>query len=194
MRCPWCGNDPLYVAYHDEEWGRPEFDSRQLWEMLMLEGFQAGLSWITILRRREGFREAFEGFNPEVISKWGAPEVERLVQDSRIIRHRGKIEATITAARLYLEIEAAEGFSTYLWSFVQGQPYQRRAESMADIPPQNEVSLHMSKALKKRGFKFVGPSICYAFMQASGMVNDHLNSCPQQVECAAIPIPPLAIA
>ena len=194
MRCPWCGSDPLYLAYHDEEWGRPEFDSRLLWEMLMLEGFQAGLSWITILRRREGFRQAFEGFKPEVIAKWGAPEVERLVQDRRIIRHRGKIEATITAARLYLEIEAAEGFSAYLWSFVQGQPYQRRAESMADIPPQNEVSLHMSKTLKKRGFKFVGPSICYAFMQAAGMVNDHLKSCPQQVECAAIPIPPLAIA
>lgn len=194
MRCPWCGTDPLYVAYHDQEWGRPEFDPRMLWEMLMLEGFQAGLSWITILRRREGFREAFAGFQPQLIATWGPEEVARLVQDSRIIRHRGKIEATLQAARLYLEIEAQEGFAPYLWAFVGGQPIQRNAASMADIPAQSDISLHMAKTLKKRGFKFCGPSICYAFMQASGMVNDHLLSCPQHHECAAMPIPPLAKA
>ncbi len=183
-RCPWCGTDPLYVAYHDEEWGRPERDARNLWEMLILEGFQAGLSWYTILKKRENFRAAFQGFNPEVIATWGEAEVERLLGDPGIVRHRGKIEGTIRSAKAWLEIEAAEGFSPWLWSFTGGKTLQNRLGSMADAVAFTPESTAMSKALKKRGFNFCGPSITYAFMQASGMVNDHLTSCPQHAFCA----------
>lgn len=186
QRCPWCGTDPLYVAYHDEEWGRPERDPRALWEMLILEGFQAGLSWYTILKKRENFRAAFQGFQPETIASWGADEVERLLLDPGIVRHRGKIESTIRSARAFLEIEAAEGFSSWLWSFTGGGVLQNRLGTMAQAVASTPESTAMSKALKKRGFNFCGPAITYAFMQAAGMVNDHLTSCPQHGECAAL--------
>ena len=177
MRCPWCGTDPLYVAYHDHEWGVPEWDSRALWEKLILDGFQAGLSWITILRKRENFRAAFAGFDPVPISAWGEPEVTRLLADPGIIRHRGKIEATIRNARAYLEIEARQGFARFLWQFVDGRPQQNRFAFPAQIPTATPASEAMSKALKKAGFGFCGPTITYAFMQATGLVNDHLTTC-----------------
>jgi DNA-3-methyladenine glycosylase I len=176
-RCPWCGTDPLYVAYHDTEWGRPEFDARALWECLILEGFQAGLNWITILRKRETFRAAFQGFHPEIIAEWGEPEVLRLLGDAGIIRHRGKIEATIAGARAFLRIEAQQGFSKYLWDQVGGKPITNALVGMGQAQSQTALSLAMSKSLKSEGFKFCGPTICYAFMQAVGMVNDHLTSC-----------------
>ena len=174
-RCPWCGTDPLYVAYHDHEWGRPERDSRRLFELLILESFQAGLSWITILRKREGFRAAFHGFDPGMIATWGGPEITRLLADSGIVRHRGKIEGTIRGAQAFLRIEAREGFSPFLWSFAP--PPAARPQILADVPGQTPQSQAMSRALKREGFNFVGPTITYAFMQASGMVNDHLASC-----------------
>ncbi len=176
-RCPWCGTDPLYVAYHDDEWGRPERDPQRLFQLLILEGFQAGLAWITILRKREGFRSAFQGFDPAVIANWGEDEVSRLLQDSGIIRHRGKIEGTIRGAQAFLRIEAREGFAPFLWSFVGNDPRVNRPQSMAEVPAQTPESQAMSKALKREGFAFVGPTITYAFMQASGMVNDHLATC-----------------
>lgn len=176
-RCDWCGTLPIYVAYHDEEWGVPEVNSRALWEKLILDGFQAGLSWITILKKRENFRQAFQGFNPEVIASWGAPEVEALLQDSGIIRHRGKIEGTILSARAYLEVQSREGFAPFLWNFVDGAPIQTEASHISQIPTQSEASVKMAKALKARGFKFCGPTITYAFMQACGLVNDHLTTC-----------------
>lgn len=185
-RCSWCGEDPLYVAYHDEEWGVPEYDSRALWEKLILDGFQAGLSWITILRKRDGFREEFEGFDPERIANWGEAQVEKALQNPGIIRHRGKIEATIVGARRYLEIEAREGFSPFIWSFVGGQPIQNNLRSMADAPTKTPESEAMSKALKKEGFKFCGPVITYAFMQACGLVNDHFTRCPRHAEVKAL--------
>lgn len=178
-RCPWCGDDPLYVQYHDLEWGRPERDGRALWECLTLEAFQAGLSWITILRRRAGFRTAFAGFDPAVVAGWGEVEVLRLLADPGIIRHRGKIEATISGAQAYLRIEARGGFSPFVWSFVGGRTLQPARRSMAEVPAQTPEALALSKALKAEGFKFVGPTIVYAFMQATGMVNDHLVGCPQ---------------
>lgn len=177
IRCPWCGNDPLYVAYHDLEWGRPERDAKQLFELLVLESFQAGLAWITILRKREGFRRAFQGFDPVVIAGWGEAEVSHLLQDAGIVRHRGKIEGTIRGAQAFLRIDASRGFSEFLWSFVGGAPVQNRSASMADVPSQTPQSQAMSRALKAEGFNFVGPTITYAFMQAAGMVNDHLSNC-----------------
>lgn len=183
-RCGWCGTDPLYVAYHDTEWGVPERDPRALWEMLLLEGFQAGLSWITILRRREGFRAAFAGFEPAVIAGWSDAEVDRLVADTRIVRHRGKIAATIGNARAYLTIEAREGFAPFLWKHVGDAPLRNRFRTMAEVPAQTPVSQAMSKDLARAGFRFCGPTIAYAFMQATGMVNDHLLTCPRHAEIA----------
>lgn len=185
-RCPWCGTDPLYVHYHDTDWGVPERDPRALWEKLILDGFQAGLAWITILRKRETFRAAFEGFHPEIIATWGEPEVTRLLADPGIVRHRGKIESTIRSAQSYLRIEAREGFSPWLWSFVGGAPLQPNRASMAEVPAQTEISLAMSKALKAEGFNFCGPVITYAFMQATGMVNDHMTHCPSHARVAAL--------
>ena len=176
-RCPWCGTDPLYVDYHDREWGQPERDPKRLFELLILESFQAGLAWITILRKREGFRAAFQGFDPTIIATWGETEITRLLSDSAIVRHRGKIEGAIRGAQAFLRIEATQGFSPFLWSFVGGAPLQRQPVTMADVPSQTEESQAMSKALKREGFNFVGPTITYAFMQASGMVNDHLIGC-----------------
>ncbi|MDB5666642.1 DNA-3-methyladenine glycosylase I [Cypionkella sp.] len=176
-RCPWCGSDPLYVAYHDDEWGRPLHDPRALFECLILEGFQAGLSWITILRRRETFRAAFAKFDPAVLAEWGEDETLRLLQDPGIIRHRGKIEATFAGARAYLAIEAREGFANFLWKHVGGQPIDRQLGNVGQAVAQSAESVALSKALKAEGFKFVGPTISYAFMQAVGMVNDHPIDC-----------------
>jgi DNA-3-methyladenine glycosylase I len=176
-RCPWCGSDPLYVAYHDDEWGRVERDPLALFECLMLEGYQAGLSWITILKRRETLRAAFAGFDPVILAGWGEDDTLRLLQDPGIIRHRGKIEATYAGARAYLAIEAREGFSQFIWKHVGGQPIDRQLGGMSEAVAQTEVSVVLSKALKAEGFKFCGPTITYAFMQAVGMVNDHLVSC-----------------
>ncbi len=181
-RCDWCGHDPLYVAYHDEEWGVPEWDSRALWEKLILDGFQAGLAWITILRKRDNFRAAFEGFDPNVIAQWGEPEVERLLQDAGIVRHRGKIEATIGNAKAWQVIEADQGFSEFCWSFVGGAPRQNDFDSMSQVPAETAESKALSKALKKAGFRFCGPTIVYAWMEACGLVNDHIVGCPRHAE------------
>ncbi len=186
QRCAWCGTDPLYVDYHDTEWGVPEYDSRALWEKLVLDGFQAGLSWITILRKRDDFRECFEGFDPERVARWGEADILRALQNPGIVRHRGKIEAAVTGARAYLEIEAAEGFSPFIWSFVGGRPIQNALTSMAEVQARTPESDSMSKALKKRGFKFCGPVITYAFMQACGLVNDHMIHCPQHARVKAL--------
>jgi len=177
-RCNWCGEDPLYVAYHDQEWGVPEYDSRTLWEKLILDGFQAGLAWITILRKRDNFRSAFEGFDPNVIAHWGEAEIERLVNDAGIIRHRGKIQAAIGNAQAWQKIEQEQGFDKFLWSYVDGKPLNNRFTRMDQVPAQTPLSQQVSKDLKKAGFKFCGPTIVYAFMQATGLINDHMISCP----------------
>ncbi|MDQ1900788.1 DNA-3-methyladenine glycosylase I [Paracoccus sp. WLY502] len=176
-RCPWCGSDPLYVVYHDTDWGVPERNGRALWEKLVLDGFQAGLSWITILRKRDAFREEFDGFDPERVARWDAARIDRALKNPGIIRHRGKIESAVKGARLFLDIESQQGFSPFLWGFVGGQPVQNRFASMAEVPTATAESTAMSKALRKRGFTFCGPVITYAFMQATGMVNDHLTTC-----------------
>jgi len=186
MRCPWCGDDPLYVAYHDHEWGVPERNPRALWEMLMLEAFQAGLSWITILRKREGFRRAFAGFDPVVVAGWDEADALRCLADPAIVRHRGKIQATIRGAQAYLRIETEEGFSPFLWGFVGGRPLAPQVRAMSDVASATAASTAMSKALKARGFGFCGPTISYAFMQAAGMVNDHLVTCPSHARVAAL--------
>ena len=184
-RCTWCGEDPLYVAYHDTEWGRPERDSRALWEKLVLDGFQAGLAWITILRKREGFRNAFGAFDPAHVAAFGERDVERLLGDAAIVRSRAKIEAAIAGARLWMRIEERDGFDRFLWQFVDFVPRQNAWETMDAVPTQTLESREMSKALKAEGFKFCGPVIVYAFMQATGMVNDHLVGCPARAACAA---------
>lgn len=173
-RCRWAGNDPLMRAYHDEEWGVPLRDSRALWELLMLEGFQAGLAWITVLRKREAFRKAFKGFEPAKVARFTEKDIARLLTDEGIIRSRAKIEATIAAARIFEEMrKAGEDFAAWLWEIVGGKPIQ----NTGPVPVQTPLAIEMSKALKKRGFKFVGPVIVYAFMQAAGMVNDHSAEC-----------------
>lgn len=177
QRCAWCGSDPLYQQYHDTEWGIPERDPRALWEKLVLDGFQAGLSWITILRKRDAFRAEFDGFDPVRVAAWDQARIDRALQNPGIVRHRGKIEATVRGAQIYQEIEASEGFSPWLWSFVGGQPIVNRWPDMASVPTQTDASRAMSRALKARGFNFCGPVIIYAFMQATGMVNDHLTTC-----------------
>ncbi len=183
-RCDWCGRDPLYIAYHDREWGVPEYDSRALWEKLVLDGFQAGLAWITILRKRENFQRAFKGFEPEEIATWGEPEVQALLQDAGIIRHRGKIEATIGNARAWIRLQERGGFDQFLWRYVDGRPVQNAWRNMSEVPAQTDLSVAISRDLKKNGFKFCGPTIVYAFMQAVGMVNDHLVDCPRHGEVA----------
>ncbi len=185
-RCEWCGTDPLYVAYHDTEWGVPERDGRALWEKLVLDGFQAGLAWITILRKREAFRAAFEGFDPEVIAGWGEADVTRLLADPGIVRHRGKIEATIGNAKAYLAIDRQDGFADFVWSYVDGVPMQNAWAAQGDVPAATELSTRLSKDLKKAGFRFCGPTIVYAWMQATGLVNDHLTGCPRHAEVAAL--------
>ena len=173
-RCAWCGTDPLYVAYHDEEWGVPEYDPRALWEKLVLDGFQARLAWITILRKRDGMRDAFDGFDPEKVAAYGEADIERLLADPRIIRSRAKINSAIKGARVWLEMrDNGEDFSGWLWSFVGGAPIQNAWPDSAARPVATPESEAMAKALKTRGFTFCGPVIVYAYMQAVGMVNDH---------------------
>jgi DNA-3-methyladenine glycosylase I len=177
-RCAWATLDPLYVAYHDTEWGVPEYDDRALFEKLILDGFQAGLSWITILRKRDNFRRAFDGFKPEVIAGYGKRKTDALMNDEGIIRNRAKIAGTVASARAYLDImEKGPGFAKLLWDFVDGKPKVNKFRRRGQIPAETAVSRAMSKELGSRGFKFCGPTIVYAFMQAVGMVNDHLVSC-----------------
>ena len=185
-RCGWAGPEQIYVDYHDTEWGVPEWDARALWEKLILDGFQAGLSWITILKKRDNFRAAFQGFDPEVIANWGEVEVQALLQDEGIIRHRGKIEATIGNAQAYLKIAEDEGFDQFLWKYVDGAPLQNRWESLDQVPAFTPLSTQVSKDLKKAGFRFCGPTIVYAAMQAMGLINDHLVSCPRHADCARL--------
>jgi DNA-3-methyladenine glycosylase I len=177
-RCPWPGQDPFYVAYHDDEWGVPERDDRALYEKLVLDGFQAGLSWITILRKRENFRKAFDGFQPEKIARYTPKKIERLMQDTGIVRNRMKIEGAVASARAWLDaMEKGPGFSALLWGFLDGVPKVNHFRSVKQVPAETPISKAMSKELAGRGFKFVGPTIVYAFMQATGMVNDHLVDC-----------------
>jgi DNA-3-methyladenine glycosylase I len=186
-RCPWAGLDPIYVAYHDEEWGVPEYNDRALFEKLILDGFQAGLSWITILRKRENFRRAFSDFEPEKIARYTPKKIERLMQDAGIVRNRAKIEGTVASARIWLKImESGPGFSRLLWDQVGGRPQQHQFKSTKEIPAATDLSLAISKDLAGRGFKFVGPTIVYAFMQAVGMVNDHLVTCHRHAACAKL--------
>jgi DNA-3-methyladenine glycosylase I len=177
-RCPWPKQDPIYVAYHDDEWGVPERDDRALFEKLLLDGFQAGLSWITILRKRDNFRRAFDGFEPAAIARYDKHKVTALMNDAGIVRNRAKIEGAISSARGYLDImEKGPGFSVLLWDFVDGEPQVNHRRRVGDIPAETPISRAVSKELAGRGFKFVGPTIVYAFMQAVGMVNDHLVTC-----------------
>lgn len=178
VRCPWCGSDPLYIAYHDHEWGVPLHDEQRLFEMLTLEGAQAGLSWLTILRKREGYRRAFAGFDPQRVAAFDDADVARLLADPGIVRNRLKIASTISNARAVLEVQARYGsLDAFLWQFVDGSPIRNNWRSMAEIPASTPLSDAMSKELKRHGFRFVGSTICYAHMQATGMVNDHLISC-----------------
>ena len=184
-RCPWPKQDPLYVAYHDEEWGVPEYDDRALFEKLVLDGFQAGLSWITILRKRENFRRAFDGFEPAKIARYTPRKVDKLMQDAGIVRNRMKIEGTVLSARAYLDVmEKGPGFSRLLWDFLAGKPKVNRFRSTTQVPAETELSRRISKELTRRGFKFCGPTIVYAFMQATGMVNDHVVGCHRHAALA----------
>ena len=177
IRC-WKTNDPLYIEYHDEEWGVPVHDDRTLFEFLILEGFQAGVSWALILRKRENFRRAFDGFDPVKVSKYTEKDAERLMNDPGILRNRLKIRSTISNAKRFLDVQAEFGsFDRYIWSFVGSEPIKNRFTSFSEMPSKTEISETMAKDLKKRGFKFVGPVICYSFMQAVGIVNDHLTHC-----------------
>ena len=186
-RCPWCGEDPLYQHYHDTEWGVPLHDDRALFEFLTLEGAQAGLSWITILRKRDNYRAAFDNFDATKIARYTARKVDKLLQDPGIVRNRLKVESTISNARAFLETQAAFGsFDRYLWDFVDGQPIVNRFTSLKQVPASTPLAEKLSKDLKKRGFRFVGPTIVYAHMQATGMVNDHLVGCHRHKACAAL--------
>ncbi len=188
-RCSWPQRNPAdaqYIAYHDEEWGVPEFDDQALFEKLMLDGFQAGLSWITILRKRDNFRRAFHGFDPQIMASYGESDIERLMNDAGIVRNRAKITASVASAQAWLEIMEGEGFGNYLWGFVDAVPIQNGFAAMADVPGQTPLSQTISKELKAKGFKFCGPTIVYAFMQAVGMVNDHTTNCFRHSECAAM--------
>ena len=180
MRCAWCGDDPLYVRYHDNEWGIPEKNDIALFERIVLEGMQAGLSWITVLRKREHMRACFFGFDPTRLAQAGPGRMSAWLKDSGLIRHRGKLQAMVINARIFLEFD---NFSSYLWSFVDGAPKQNRWGSLADVPVQTRESVAMAKGLKKLGFRFVGPTTCYAFMQSAGLVNDHLVNCASHAHC-----------
>jgi DNA-3-methyladenine glycosylase I len=187
-RCEWCGTDPLYVAYHDDEWGVPSHDDRHLFEMLILEGAQAGLSWATILKKRTAYREAFDDFDPAKIARYTPTRIDALLKNPGIVRNRLKIESAVGNARAFLRVADEFGsFDSYIWRFVDGRPVQNRWRRLGDIPPKTAVSDAMSKDLKKRGFKFVGSTICYAFIQAVGMVNDHVVGCYRYREIARTP-------
>ncbi|MXV96938.1 MAG: DNA-3-methyladenine glycosylase I [Gemmatimonadetes bacterium] len=193
IRCDWVNDDPLYIAYHDEEWGVPVRDDCKLFELLLLEGAQAGLSWYTILKKREGYRRAFDGFDPERMSRYGDQKIAALLADEGIVRNRLKVHAAVGNARAWLGLrESGEGFADLLWSFTGGKPIINEWRRLEDVPASSPASQAMSRELKRRGFRFVGPTICYAFMQAAGMVNDHLVSCFRWAECggAARPCPP----
>ncbi len=186
-RCSWCGDDPLYCEYHDQEWGVPLFDERKLFEFLILEAAQAGLSWITVLRKRENYRKAFDNFDPEKIARYTPAKIEKLMQNEGIIRNRLKIESAIKNAKAFLEMKKnGESFSDFIWSFVNHKPIQNKLRGMQDAVASTPESDAMSKALKKKGFNFVGTTICYAYMQACGMVNDHFADCHRQKECVAL--------
>jgi DNA-3-methyladenine glycosylase I len=185
QRCGWPGADPLYLEYHDREWGVPIRDERPLFELLCLEGAQAGLAWITVLRKRDGYRRAFAGFDPEVVARYDDSDVERLLVDPGIVRNRAKIRATIANARGVLELRSAGGFGEHLWSFVGGEPLVNRWSATGEIPASTSESEAMSRDLRKRGFGFVGPTICYAFMQSAGLVNDHEVGCFRWAEVQA---------
>lgn len=186
-RCDWCHGDALYERYHDEEWGVPLFDNQRLFEFLLLEGAQAGLSWITVLRKREGYRQAFDDFNPEKIARYSDKKIEKLLQNPQIIRNRLKVNSAVKNAKAYLTLrESGVTFSDFLWGFVDGKPIQNNRRSMKDIPASTPLSDALSKALKQKGFNFIGSTICYAHMQATGMVNDHLVTCPRHKLCAAL--------
>ena len=187
QRCPWATSEPA-ITYHDEEWGAPVHDDEILFEFLILEGAQAGLSWITILKKRENYRKAFDGLCPEKIARYGARDVKRLLADAGIVRNRLKIAATIQNAKMFLAVQKEFGsFDAYLWSFVGGEPKQNRWRVMAKVPARTAESDAMSRDLLRRGFKFVGSTICYALMQATGMVNDHLMTCPRHAELGGTP-------
>jgi DNA-3-methyladenine glycosylase I len=188
IRCPWPGTDPLYIAYHDTEWGVPELDDRALYEKLVLDGFQAGLSWITILRKRENFRKAFDNFNPARIARYSEPKIARLLKDEGIIRHRGKIEAAIRGAQAWERMMETHdgGFAGFIWKFVDGRPRQNAWASMRKVPAETDMSRALSRELKKEGFNFCGPVIVYAFAQAVGMVNDHVTDCFRHRDCAKL--------
>ncbi|QSP95695.1 DNA-3-methyladenine glycosylase I [Marinobacter salinisoli] len=187
QRCPWCGTDPLYVHYHDTVWGRPEWDERALFEKLCLDGQQAGLSWLTILRKQETYRAAYDGFDPERIVRYDDQKVAELLANPGVIRNRLKVQSIIKNARGFLELrEKGTNFADFLWSFVNGAPIQNRWQDFEQVPVTTPEAEAMSKALKNAGFTFVGPTIVYAFMQATGMVNDHLVRCPQHQVCRAL--------
>jgi DNA-3-methyladenine glycosylase I len=187
VRCPWPKQDPLYIAYHDEEWGVPEFDDRALFEKLVLDGFQAGLSWITILRKRDNFRRAFDNFDPEKIARYPKRKIESLMNDAAIVRNRAKIEGAVSSARAWLAImESGPGFSDFLWDYLDGKPQLNKFRTVKQVPAETKLSKTISKELVSRGFKFVGPTIVYAFMQAVGMVNDHLVTCHRHAAVAKL--------
>jgi len=186
QRCEWAGPQPIYITYHDEEWGVPRSDDRLLLEKLILEGFQAGLSWITILNKRARFREVFDNFDAEKLARYNERNIESLLQDAGIIRHRGKIEAAISNAQVCLKLQERQSLSSFLWDFVDGTPVQNRFSNLQDIPAQTPTSQAMAKALKSVGFRFCGPTTVYAFMQSVGMVNDHIVSCPRHEDCASL--------
>ena len=187
VRCTWPGlDDPLYQKYHDEEWGVPCADDQKLFEKLVLEGFQSGLSWLSILRKRENFRKAFHGFDVARIARYGDKDIARLMADAGIVRNRLKVEATIDNARAYLALQDKTSLAAFLWDFLDGKPQINRYKGHGDVPPQTDVSLAISKALKKQGFRFVGPTTVYAFMQSMGFVNDHIAGCHRHAACAAL--------
>ncbi len=181
--CPWCVGDPLYEQYHHEEWGTPLADDSKLFEFLLLEGAQAGLSWITVLRKREGYRQAFDGFNAEKIARYSDKKLAQLAENPAIIRNRLKLASARQNARAYLKIKEQQSFAEFIWQFVDGTPLQNQYGRMKQVPASTPRSDQMSKTLKKAGFNFVGSTICYAFMQATGMVNDHLTNCPRHQQC-----------
>lgn len=187
VRCAWAGEDPLYRAYHDAEWGVPLRDDTRLFELLVLEGAQAGLSWYTVLKKRPAYREAFAGFDPRRVATFGAAEIDAMLGNAGLIRHRGKLEAAVGNARAVLELQAAHGsFSDWLWGFVDGRPLQNAWRSLAEVPAQTPASQALSRELVRRGCRFVGPTIAYAFMQAAGLVNDHTVDCFRHAEVAAL--------
>jgi DNA-3-methyladenine glycosylase I len=186
QRCKWAGEEPIYIDYHDKEWGVPNGDSRALFEKMILEGFQSGLSWITILRKREHFRRVFDGFDAEQISRYGPPKIAALMDDPGIVRNRLKIEATIENARAVLKLNERTTLARFLWDFVGGKPIQNRLAAHSDVPAQTPLSAAISKALRKEGFRFVGPTTVYAMMQAVGMVNDHVLNCHRHDECSKL--------